>query len=160
MIESFSQIESTYTRIYNCSYSVRRESIVFLSIKMRYLGIQLFDLPDEILLIIFEKFNNIELFYSLIGVHQRLDNVLHDSIFTNTLTLLDKFSPPHICSLSPSVLDRLCSQVLPDIAYKIKWLNVEGSSLARILSAEDFPNLSGLGVYRITKTHALHLLTG
>jgi hypothetical protein len=42
--------------------------------------IDLIDLPDEILLIIFQKLNNIELFYSLIGVHQRLDNVLNDSI--------------------------------------------------------------------------------
>ncbi|CAF1373781.1 unnamed protein product [Adineta ricciae] len=91
--------------------------------------------------------------------HRRLDRVLYPSIFTNTLTLLEKFSPPDICSLSSLVLDRFCSQVLPAIEHNIQWMNLEGSSLERVLSSGNFLHLSGLGVYGITKTYALHLLS-
>ena len=127
---------------------------------MIYSCIQLVDLPNEILLIILKKLNNVELLFSLTGVYQHLDNILHDSTFTNTLTLLENFSSPPICSLSAPVLDRFCSQILPEIGYQIKWLNFEASSMERILSSGDFPNLSGLGVYRITKTQALQLVSG
>ncbi len=39
------------------------------------------DLPDEILLIIFKKLNNVSLLYSLLSINKRLDKVLQDNIF-------------------------------------------------------------------------------
>jgi len=51
--------------------------------------VQLDDLPDEILIHIFKKLYNIEVLYSLIGVNQRLNRIVHDTIFTRNLCLLE-----------------------------------------------------------------------
>ena len=40
-----------------------------------------------IYLIIFKKLNNVTVLYSLMGVNKRLDKIVHDYIFTNSLTL-------------------------------------------------------------------------
>ncbi|CAF3437309.1 unnamed protein product [Rotaria sp. Silwood2] len=55
---------------------------------MEYSYIQLNDLPDEILMIIFKKLANVEVLYSLSGVNKRLNKIVHDSIFTNDLSFL------------------------------------------------------------------------
>ncbi|CAF4381930.1 unnamed protein product, partial [Rotaria sp. Silwood2] len=41
------------------------------------------------------------------------------------------------------MLDRFCLQILPEIHYKIKWLDLESSSMERILLATNYPNLYG-----------------
>lgn len=53
------------------------------------LPIQLNNLPDEILLIIFKKLKNINLLFSLIGVNKHLNEIVHDSVFTSSLILFD-----------------------------------------------------------------------
>ena len=55
---------------------------------MKYSFVQLIDLPDEILLIIFKKLNNDEILYSLMNINIRLNQILHDPIFTNQISLL------------------------------------------------------------------------
>ena len=55
---------------------------------MEYSPIQLNDLPDEILMISFKKLPNTQTLYSLSGVHKRLNKIVHDSIFTNDLSLV------------------------------------------------------------------------
>jgi len=126
---------------------------------MEYSSVQLNDLPDEILLIIFQKLKNTDLLYSLIGVNKRLNKIVRDSMFTSSLTLLNYFSYNNICPLSDLMLDRFCSQILPSIDYKIKWLDVEVSSMKRILS-RNYPILFGLGIYNIEKETDLELFTG
>ena len=126
--------------------------------------IQLNDLPDEILLIIFKKLNNIELLYSLINVNERIKRIVHDSIFTNCLTMrrctsydsyYDSYYP-----LNGAILDRFCSQILPKIHHKIKWLNVDSSTMEDILLCTNYPNLYGLGLYNIDQEYALRIFTG
>jgi hypothetical protein len=55
---------------------------------MEYSCIQLNDLPDEILMIILKKLNNLEILYSLIGVNKRSNKIVHDTIFTHGFCLL------------------------------------------------------------------------
>jgi hypothetical protein len=125
-------------------------------INMDNLLIQLDDLPDEILLIIFKKLNNVELLYCLINVNKRVQNIVHDSIFTSRLTLLRYFSKDYIYPL----LDRFCSDILPEINHKIKWLSLESLTMERILLSTNYPNLYGLGLYHIANKIALRLFTG
>jgi len=99
-------------------------------------------LPDEILLIIFKKLNNIELLYSLINVNKRVKKIVHDSIFTSRMTLLRYFSKDYIYP----ILDRFCSHILLEIHHKIKWLNLESLTMERILLSTNYPNLYGLGL--------------
>ncbi|CAF4642625.1 unnamed protein product [Rotaria sp. Silwood2] len=124
---------------------------------MEYSFIQLNDLPDEILIIILKKILNLEVLYSLIGVNHRLNTIAHDSIFTSHLTLMRYFSDDSIYPLSDPTLNRFCLQILPEIHHKIKWLDLESSSMERILLTTNYPNLCGLGLYNISIEKALSL---
>ncbi|CAF3801655.1 unnamed protein product [Rotaria sordida] len=61
--------------------------------------------------------------------------------------------------LPDPVLDRFCLQILPKIHCNIKWLNLESSSMKRILLATNYPILYGLGLYNIDVETALSLFT-
>ena len=131
--------------------------------------IQLDDLPDEILLIILKNISNIEILYSLIGINGRLNKILHDSMFTNCLTLLRCISSHLIVMRSLSrysyplpdpILTRFCFQILPVIHHQIKWLNLELSSMERILRAGNYPSLHGLVLYNVEGQRAIQLLSG
>ncbi|CAF3390051.1 unnamed protein product [Rotaria sp. Silwood2] len=126
---------------------------------MTYSSVQLNDLPDEILLIIFKKLNNIEVLSSLFNVNKRLNKIVHDSIFTSDLTLLKYLSHNSTYSLPDPLLDRFCSEILPEIHHKIKLLTLESLSMKRILLSTNYPNLDGLGIYNIKKKTALSLFT-
>jgi hypothetical protein len=127
---------------------------------MNHLCIQLTDIPDEILLLILNKLINIEVLYSLIGVNIRLDKIASDPVFTEHLTLMTRSSNGVIKSLDVSILDRFCSNILPRIHCKIKWLNLEPLCMERILLAADYPNLHGLSLFNIERETTVRLLGG
>src|ERR1700722_19426392 len=104
-----------------------------MNTKMEHSIVQLIDLPDELLVMIFQRLNNVELLYSLMGINTRLDRIISDPVFTTYLTLFRYFSNHHICPLVDTVLGRFCSQILPKIHYKINVLHLESSSMGRIL---------------------------
>ncbi|CAF1351344.1 unnamed protein product [Rotaria sordida] len=124
-----------------------------MKINMEHSSVELNDLPDEILMIILKKLCNVEVLYSLKGVNKRLNAVAHDSIFTNRLTLMRRVSDHCTNPLPDAILDRFCLQILPEIHHKIKWLNLESSSMERILHATNYPNLYGLGLYDIINVY-------
>lgn len=137
---------------------------------MEYSSVQLNDLPDEILMFIFIKLDNIKLLYALLGVEIRLNRILYDSIFTNRLTLVQfvpsrlivrRYSP--LCFTYPlpdPILDRFCSYILPKIHQKVKWLDLELLSMERILLSTNYPNLSGIALYNIPVERIVQLLSG
>jgi hypothetical protein len=96
-------------------------------------SVELTDLPDEILLMIFTKLNNILVLYSLHGVNDRLTKVIQDPIFTTRLNFL-----------------RWSSDELIHIF----------SSMRHILCAAHYSNLSGLGLYIVRKYQAKRLFRG
>jgi hypothetical protein len=128
---------------------------------MKYPCLQLTDLPDEILLIIFKKVDNVVLLYSLFGVNKRLNKILYDPIFTSHLNLQNPYlenlnsihGPPR------PIVNRFCLQILPKIHHKAKWLHLESSSMARFLLCTNYPNLNGLGLYNLELEKAKHLFT-
>ena len=143
--------------------------------------IQLDDLPDEILLIILKKLHNCDVLYSLIGVNTRLDAIVNDATFTKNLTLISPVNKRFdtavndlisarssvlitafnglSVSLTDAVLDRLCLQILPRINDKIQWLNVESSSMERILRTTSYPNIHTLGLYDLEPETAIDLFS-
>jgi hypothetical protein len=131
-----------------------------MNTKMKHPIVQLIDLPDELLVMIFQRLNHVELLYSLMGINTRLDRIVSDRIFTRYLTLFRYFSNRHICPLVDTVLGRFCSQILPEIHYKINILHLESSSMERILQAGDYPNLHSLGLYNIDEEAAERIFTG
>jgi hypothetical protein len=115
--------------------------------KMECACVQLTDLPDEILMIIFKQLHNVEALYSLTDVNKRLYKILQDPIFTSALTLMDHSVDGRICSLPYPMFYRFCSQILPRIHHKIQWLNLEPLTMNTILLSANYPNLYGLGLY-------------
>lgn len=126
---------------------------------MELASFKLDDLPDEIIVFILRKLYGTEVLYSLMGVNQRLSTIAHDSLFTGRLTFAywidNRVYPP-----PAPILDRFCTEILHEIHHKIKWLDLESTSFQRILNATDYPNLYGLGVYRIDIKEAITLFTG
>jgi len=55
---------------------------------MEYSCVGLNDLSDEILMIIFQKLNNLEVPYSLQSVNQRLNKIIQDPTFIIRLTFV------------------------------------------------------------------------
>ncbi|CAF1374487.1 unnamed protein product [Rotaria sordida] len=125
---------------------------------MKYSLIKLNDLSDEILIYILKKLENDQVLYSLIGVNKRLNTLIHDRIFTSHLRLMRYISDDSINLLSHTILDRFYSEILPSIDHKIQWLDLESSSMERILS-RNYPNLYRLGLYNLEIESAKHLFT-
>lgn len=122
---------------------------------------ELNDLPDEILLMIFKKLNNLEVFYSFQGVNNRLNRIIYDPILTSHLNFLTWSSNKLINRFSSNItLDRFCLQILPEICTKIKWLDLESSSMKNILRAANYPHLYGLGLYNVRKRTVRRLFQG
>jgi hypothetical protein len=127
---------------------------------MEDLSIKIDTLSDEILILILRKLSNIEVLYSLIGVNQRLNRIAYDSIFVNNLTLFERSSNGSIQPLPHSRFERFFREILPSIHHKIKWLNLESTSMENTLLAATYPDLHGLGLYGIDVENALSLFTG
>jgi hypothetical protein len=120
--------------------------------------IQLNDLPDEILLLILKKLPSTDVLYSLIGINKRLDTMVKDSIFTKCLTFTEHWGD--LNRITEAMLNRFCIEILPIIRHKISWLNLESSSMDRILLSTSYPNLYGLALYYLTSKRARELFTG
>ncbi|CAF3298751.1 unnamed protein product [Rotaria sp. Silwood2] len=117
---------------------------------MEYSSIEFNNLSDEIFMIIFKKLNNLDVLYSLQGANQRINKIIKDPIFTNRLTFVKWLSDSFIDLICCDVIvDRLCLQILPEIHHKIKWLDLESSSMTHVLYAAHYPNLHSLGLYYI-----------
>ncbi|CAF4341142.1 unnamed protein product [Rotaria sp. Silwood2] len=131
--------------------------------------LQINDLPDEILMIIFKNMYNTEVLYSLLDVDKRLNRIVCDSAFTYRLNLL-RLVPSHLIVLTSlsryfiyplldPILNWFCLQILPQICNKIKWLNLESSSIRRILRSANYPALYGFGLYNIEAKEAINLFS-
>ena len=127
---------------------------------MEYSSVKLTDLPDEILLIICQKLNNFDVLYCLKGINQRIDRIVHDSIFTSHLSFVKwwkgAFFDLFHCDM---IRHRYCLQILPSIYDQIKWLDLEVSSMKDILCATNYPNLNSLGLYNINEESIRFLST-
>ncbi|CAF5177118.1 unnamed protein product, partial [Rotaria sp. Silwood1] len=113
------------------------------AMNMEYLCVQLNDLPDEILMIIFKKLANIEVLYSLSNVNKRLNRIAQDSVFTNELALFLSTCNGFVYALPDPILDGFCSYILPKIHQKIQWFQLESLLMDCILRATNYPNLYG-----------------
>ncbi|CAF1311041.1 unnamed protein product [Rotaria sp. Silwood1] len=120
-------------------------------------SVKINDLPDEILMTISRKLYNVEVLSSLISVNQRLNIIAHDSNFIDNLTLFQRSSHNFVDPLSSAILDRFLSDILPRIHHRIKWLNLESTSMKNILLATNYPSLSGLSLYGIEVEKAISL---
>jgi hypothetical protein len=115
----------------------------------------LLDLPNEILLIILKKLDNIDVLYSLFRINdKRLDTLVEDDVFTNILDFVRTSSITHV------KFDRFCTYILPQIHFCIKKLILERTSMECILLAGDYPNLTSLELFNFGEEMVRRYFTG
>ncbi|CAM4932424.1 unnamed protein product [Rotaria socialis] len=123
-------------------------------------NVSLLDLSDEILLIILKKLDNTDVLYSLLDVdNQRLNTLVHDKSFTNTINFVLTTITDDVLSIADSILDQFCISILPKIDYTIKSLVLESESMERILLSADYPNLTELTLYNVNDHIVSHHFT-
>jgi hypothetical protein len=104
--------------------------------------IDLLDLPDEILLIIFNKLGSIDVLYSLLNSTQRLDQIARSIDYTKSINFSIELSDDQFSTIDPGKLHRFCAEILPQIHHHIQAMTLETASIERILLAAEFPNLN------------------
>jgi hypothetical protein len=128
---------------------------------MNQSDIHLLDLPNEMLIGILKKLNNIDVLYSLSGInHYRLYRLAIDNIFTNTLNFVTATSIDNYNSINDSMIDRFCVDILPQIGDNVKCLILEPRSMERILLATHYPNLTKLKLFNFGQDILLRYFTG
>ncbi|CAF2954104.1 unnamed protein product [Rotaria sp. Silwood2] len=118
------------------------------------------DLPDEVLLSIFKKLNNIDMLYSLVGINQKLENVACDITFTRAVDLITISSNELNNSKSNAILDRFCLQILSRIHNNVECLAVQAPIFQRVLHASSYPNLRKLILVQMDLNIASHIFKG
>jgi len=128
---------------------------------MNQYKVNLLDLPNEILLIILKKLDNMDVLYSLFDLNnERLDKIIQENTFTNNLNFVLITLTDDVLSISDSIIDRFCKNILPKIHYNVKSLILNSLSMERILFSGDYPNLNKLKIFNFNDKTALRYFTG
>ncbi|CAF1478142.1 unnamed protein product [Adineta steineri] len=106
--------------------------------------INLLDLPDEILLIIFNKLGSFYVLYSLLNSIQRLDLIARSIHYSKSINFSIELSDGQVSTIDSDKLHRFCVEILPQIHDHIQIITLETTSIERILLAAQFPNLNTL----------------
>ncbi|CAF3604597.1 unnamed protein product [Rotaria socialis] len=104
--------------------------------------LNILNLPNEILFIIFKKLNMVDVLYSLMDVTQRFDQLAFDPFYIHN-----------------QVLDRICKNILPRIYDQVNELVVEQYSMERVLHTVNYPQLYSLTLTDFPEEVLLNYLT-
>jgi hypothetical protein len=117
--------------------------------------LSLLDLPNELLLLIMKQLPMVDALYSLVGVTQRLDQLVLNPVDTRTLDLtclkVDAL-PERIYSTDDHVLETICREVLPRVHHHVAHLIVDQSAVERVFDAADYPELDSLSLRDMDET--------
>jgi hypothetical protein len=109
--------------------------------------LNMLDLPNEILLIIFNKLSMVDVFYSLVNVCERFDQLAFDPLHIRNLDMTSmtmKSFFDRLYSVDDQVLDRICENILPRIHHQLNELIIEQHSIQRVLHTLNYPQLYSL----------------
>ena len=124
--------------------------------------LNILDLPNEILLIIFKKLNMVDVLYSLVDVTQRFNQLIFDPFYIRNLNMTSlrmKSFYDHTYSIDNEVLERISSNILPRIDDQINELIVEQYSMERVLHTINSPQLYSLTLMDFLEEVLLNYLT-
>jgi hypothetical protein len=109
--------------------------------------LNMLNLSNEILLIIFNKLNMVDVFYSLMDVCERFDQLVLYLFHTSNLDMTSMSMKSFFVrtySVEHQVLDRICENILPRIHHHVKELIIEQDSIQRVLHTFNYPQLYSL----------------
>ncbi|CAF4402070.1 unnamed protein product [Rotaria magnacalcarata] len=96
--------------------------------------LNILDVPNEILLMIFSNLNVVDVLYSLVNVTQRFDQLILEPFYTHSLDMTSMTMKSYfdrIYSIDSQLLDRICQNILPRIHRQVHELIVEQHSMAQ-----------------------------
>jgi hypothetical protein len=126
--------------------------------------LNILDLPDEILFIIFQKLNMVDVLYSLVDVNQRFERLTLDSLYIRDLDMTNIMAFNSLydetSSIDTQVLSRICEKILSRIHHQVHKLTVEEYSMQQILLAANYPQLYSLSLINFQEEILYQYLTG
>jgi len=126
--------------------------------------LNILDLPDEILFIIFKKLNTTDLLHSLVNVNRRFDRLALDSLYIRDLDMTDIMTINSLydqtSSIDTQILSKICSKILPRIHHQVHKLTIEQYSMKQILLAANYPQLYSLSLINFEEKILYQYLTG
>ncbi len=91
--------------------------------KLNYGDLNILDLPDEILFIIFQKLNTTDVLHSLVDVNQKFDRLALDFVYVRDLDMTDIMTInslyDHTTSIETQILTKMCSKILTRIHHQV-----------------------------------------
>ncbi|CAF4572452.1 unnamed protein product, partial [Rotaria sp. Silwood2] len=126
-------------------------------------NLNILDLPDEILLIIFNKLNRIDALYSLVDVNKRFNRLVLNSLHIrnlDTTSMVIKSYYDRRFSIDNNILLKICEKILPRIHHQLNELIVEQNSVKHILLTGYYLQLDSLSLVNFQKEILFQYLTG
>lgn len=90
------------------------------------------DLPDEILLIIFNKLCSVNVLYSLLNSTQQLDRIARSIDDTKSINFSIQSSDGAFSTIDPDKLHRFCIEILLQVHHRIEAMTLEIANMERI----------------------------
>ncbi len=125
--------------------------------------LNILDLPNEILFIIFNKLNMVDVLYSLVDINERFNRLIFDPLYIRNLDMtimITKALFLHTFSIDNHVLDGICEKILPRIHHQVNKLTVERRSMERVLRSFNYPQLHSLSLVDFPEEMLFQYLTG
>jgi hypothetical protein len=94
----------------------------------------LLDLPDEMLVSIFNEFTAVDALSTFIGLHPRLDRIVCDPMLVRHLDFTGTTWNGETICISDQVIDRVCGTILPRISEHINELTLNPPAMERVLT--------------------------
>ncbi len=122
--------------------------------------VNILDLPDEVLIIVFSKLRMVETLYSLVNVDQRFDRLVLDPFHVRHIDLTNPSLLNHNSPINNEIFDRIRTKILPQIHHKVTKLTIEPRSMKCILNTIDYPVLTSLSLVNFQSEILFHHLLG
>ncbi|CAF1512750.1 unnamed protein product [Rotaria magnacalcarata] len=122
--------------------------------------LNILDVPNEILLIIFNNLNVVDVLYSLVNVTQRFDQLILEPFYTHSLDMTSMTMKSYfdrIYSIDSQLLDRICQNILPRIHRQVHELIVEQHSMAQVIHTINYPQLLLIITYKFSRRNTSQL---
>ena len=126
-------------------------------------SLNILDLPDEILILIFNELNMVDVLHSFMNLNERFNRLIFDPLYIQNLNMtamITKSAFDHIFSIDNQVFDQICKDILPQVQHQVNKLTLESTSVERILRSFHFPELKSLTLINFHEETLLQYLTG
>ena len=115
--------------------------------------LSILDLPNEILLMIFNKLNTIDVFGSITDVNRRFSQLSLDCSHVRDLQMSIMMNVDtcykQITLIDTKLFSRLCTSILPEIHHQVQKLTIDQNSMISVLHAANYPQLYALTILDI-----------